>query len=158
MIYLIQLLAPPNGLAYLIDAPDVEYRTLEGVLMDATAHYVVEVPAAVIPDWYTGPDPMIELQEAPRLITKLSCRMRFTMTEKATLELAALDDPSADMAARQLSAVLRSSLRDLDAAQFVDLKFPDTRDGVMMLEQAGLIGVGRALEILDAEIQPIERA
>ena len=46
---------------------------------------------------------------------------------------------------------------DLAAATFVDLLRPDTRAGVQMLEAAGLLAEGRALEILDAQILPEER-
>lgn len=90
-------------------------------------------------------------------ITRLAFRNRFTMAEKTTLELAALDNPSAAMPARQQAAMLRAYLADVAAATFIELTRPDIREGVELLETMGLLGSGRALEILDAPIQPIER-
>ena len=90
-------------------------------------------------------------------ITRLAFRNRFTQAEKVMLELAALDDPAAPMAQRQQSAAVRASMADTAAATFIDLSRQDTRAGVQMLEAAGLLSAGRALEILDAPIQPEER-
>ena len=90
-------------------------------------------------------------------ITRLAFRNRFTTAERASLEIAALDDPAAAMPARMQAATLRAYLADLAAATFVDLQRPDTRSGVEMLESAGLLTEGRASEILDAPIQPEER-
>lgn len=90
-------------------------------------------------------------------ITRLAFRNRFTMAEKTALELAALDDSSASMPARQQAAMLRAYLADVAAATFIELTRQDIREGVTLLETMGLLGPGRALEILDAPIQPIER-
>ena len=87
-------------------------------------------------------------------ITRLAFRNRFTPTEKAVIELAALDDPSATQSVRMQAAALRAYLADLAVATFIDLAHPDTRAGVQMLEAAGLLVNGRALEILDAPVQP----
>jgi hypothetical protein len=102
--------------------------------------------------------PIPEPVPADAKITKLAFRNRFTMTEKVTLEIASLDDPSATMPLRQQAAALRANLADTAAATFIDLSRPDTRAGVQMLEAAGLLGVGRALQILDAPIVDSERA
>jgi len=158
MISLIQLVAPLSGLAYLIDEPTVYYRTLDGQPMDPAPHDVLEAPASSTPSWYTPPDPVYVVPEAARHINKLDFRLRFTVAEKATIELASLDDPLAGASQRQMSALLRSAFRDLEAARFVDLDFQETRNGVLMLESEGLIATGRALEILDAPVQPSERA
>lgn len=90
-------------------------------------------------------------------VTRLAFRNRFTLAEKTALELAALDNPSAPMPERVQAATLRAYLADVVAATFIDLARPDTRAGVQMLEAAGLLAAGRALEILDAEITPEER-
>lgn len=82
-------------------------------------------------------------------ITKLAFRNRFTQEEKVTIAIASLDDPSAPMQQRGLAASLRTYQDDIAVAQYVDLKMEMTRNGVMALEQFGLIGQGRALEILD---------
>ena len=90
-------------------------------------------------------------------ITKLAFRNRFLRTEKIGLELAALDDPTAPMQLRQRAAAIRADLADQRDATYIDLSRDDTRAGVMALEALGLIGPGRAAEILDSPIQDIER-
>lgn len=82
-------------------------------------------------------------------ITRLAFRNRFTTTEKAALEIASLDDPVATMEQRGMAATLRAYLQDVQAATFIDLQRPDTRAGVQQLEYLGLIGIGRAAQILD---------
>jgi hypothetical protein len=133
--------------------------------------------AGTATDAYTGPDAFIDapadfdvlrlgeysfaegvLTLLPsRRITRLAFRNRFTTAEKVTLEIAGLDNPAAPMPARAQAAALRANQADLAAATFVDLDRADTRAGVLMLEAATLLGVGRALEILDAPILPAER-
>lgn len=133
--------------------------------------------AATATDAYTGPDEYIDapadfditrmgeyvyaagmlvLAPATR-ITRLAFRNRFTQAEKVALELAALDDPAATMAQRQQAAAIRVHLADVAASTFIDLGRADTRAGVQALEAGGLIGVGRALEILDATVEAHER-
>lgn len=94
---------------------------------------------------------------ADRRITRLAFRNRFTQAELVALEIASLDNPAATMQARQQAASLRVMLANLQAASWIDLQRPDTRTGVQQLEAAGLLGAGRALEILDAPIADIER-
>ena len=93
----------------------------------------------------------------PPIVTRLAFRNRFAQGEKVALELAALDDPTAPMPQRQQAAALRAYLADVAAASFIDLSRPDTRAGVQFLEAAGMLADGRALEILDAPVQPEER-
>lgn len=92
-----------------------------------------------------------------RWITVLAFRNRFTKAEKVTLELAALDNPAGTAEQRQLAAALRSDMKDTDNAAYIDLDRADTRAGVIALETYGLIGSGRALQILDAPVQAHER-
>lgn len=92
-----------------------------------------------------------------RRITKLAFRNRFTKAEKAGIEFAALDDPTASIAQRQQAAALRADLKDQEQATYIDLDDPDTRTGVLTLEAVGLIAAGRALEILDTPVQDKER-
>ena len=133
--------------------------------------------AATATDDYTGPDEFITAPpdfDATRMgeyvyadgvltihpdtrITKLAFRNRFTSAEKVAIEFACLDDPASPMPQRLQSAALRANQADLAAATFVDLAREDTRAGVQMLEAAGLLPEGRALEILDAQILPEER-
>ena len=133
--------------------------------------------AATATDDYTGPDEFITAPpdfDVERMgeyvyqdgvltihpdsrVTRLAFRNRFTSAEKVAIEFACLDDPSAPMPQRLQSAALRAHQADLAAATFVDLSREDTRAGVQMLEAAGLLAEGRALEILDAQILPEER-
>ena len=133
--------------------------------------------AATATDAYTGPDEYIAAPEdfdasrmgeyvyadgalslaADSRITRLAFRSRFTQPEKIALEMAALDDPTAAMSARQQAAALRAYLADVGAATFIDLQRPDTRAGVQMLERVGLLQAGRALTILESAIAPEER-
>lgn len=105
---------------------------------------------------YVYADGVLTLTPASR-ITKLAFRNRFTGPEKVAIEFAGLDDPAAPMPQRLQAATLRANQADLAAATFVDTAREDTRAGVQMLETAGLLAEGRALEILDAEIMPEER-
>lgn len=76
-----------------------------------------------------------------RVLTRLAFRNRFTPAEKVALYTAA-----------ESSAQIKIYLDDLAAATFVDPERPDTIAGVQALETAGVIGAGRAAEILGAEI------
>lgn len=91
-----------------------------------------------------------------RHITKLAFRNRFTQAEKAALEIAALDNPAAAMPQRAQAAGVRATMKDQEAAQFIDLNRVDTRAGVQALEAGGMLAAGRALAILDGAIQPQE--
>ena len=101
----------------------------------------------------------VESPPAPedRRISKLAFRNRFTKVEKAGIEFAALDDPTAPIAQRQQAAALRADLKDQEQATFINLDDEDTRTGVLTLEAVGLIAAGRAVEILDAPVQDKER-
>lgn len=92
-----------------------------------------------------------------RRVTVLAFRNRFTMNEKVAIEMASMDNPSAAAEVRQFSAMLRAVLRDLDTATFVDLNRTDTRTYVMLMEQYGIVGPGRATIILDTAVQEVER-
>jgi hypothetical protein len=105
---------------------------------------------------FTAPAPT---QEAPTLrhITKLAFRNRFTMGEKIAIDLASIDNPAAAASVRQQQAMIRVLLEDTRTSAYIDLDREDTRAGVQQLEAAGLLGTGRALEILDNPIQLNER-
>jgi hypothetical protein len=92
-----------------------------------------------------------------RRVTLLAFRNRFTQNEKVSLEIAALDVPTAPMAQRAMAASLRASMKDQEVALWIDLTRPETRVGVQQLEGAGLIAPGRAAAILDGPITEIER-
>lgn len=89
-------------------------------------------------------------------ITRLAFRNRFTTAEKVAIEIASMDNPSATMPQRQQAAMLRAYLADVAASTHIDLSRADTRGGVQALDAFGLLAPGRALEILDAPIDPSE--
>lgn len=101
--------------------------------------------------------PAPEIAPEDRRISKLAFRNRFTKAEKAGIEFAALDDPTAPIAQRQQAAALRADLKDQEQATYIDLDDEDTRTGVLTLEAVGLTAAGRAVEILDAPVQDKER-
>lgn len=82
-------------------------------------------------------------------LTRRAFRNRFSMSEKAAMELAKLDNPAAPMSKRQEAAVLRAYMDDVATSTFVDLQHSDTRTGVQQLEAMGLLAAGRAAVILD---------
>ena len=90
-------------------------------------------------------------------VSRLAFRKRFTQQEKVALELAALDNPSAAMPQRAQAAAMRAYLKDVDAAQFIDLADAHVKEGVQTLEAAGLLAAGRAAEIINAPVQEDER-
>ena len=86
-----------------------------------------------------------------RHITRLAFLSRFTDEEAVTIDLASIG-------ATVEAASMRRYMSKVNAANFIDLSREDTRAGVIALESAGLLGVGRALEILDVPIAPHEFA
>ena len=86
-----------------------------------------------------------------RQITVLAFRHRFTMGERVAITYAGKQNSVQ-------GASIQSYLDDVQAASYIDLDRPDTRDGVLAMETGGLLGAGRALEILDAPIQSNEHA
>lgn len=84
------------------------------------------------------------------MLTQFQFRSRFTMSEKIGIEIASVDIPTAPIEQRMAAATLRASMADLSSAEGADVTFTPTIEGVMLLEQAGLIGPGRALAILAA--------
>ena len=120
------------------------------------------MPKLMIP---TGPSGQMtevqigELEPAPlpRRLAPLAFRRRFTATERAAIEWAAVDKPEQSEQERMGSAALRSSLKDQDQASYIDLDDLDTITGTHAIEQLGLIDAGRADEILTAPVEPGER-
>lgn len=87
---------------------------------------------------------------ARRHITLLAFISRFTDAEAVGIDLASIGNtPEA--------AGMRRFQNKVNAAKFIDLDHPDARGGVQTLEAVGLLGVGRALAILDAPITDEEK-
>jgi hypothetical protein len=96
---------------------------------------------------FTAPAPVAVIEA--RKVTRLAFLSRFTDSEAITLDLAS-------QGATVEAATMRRYLSKVNAATYIDLDRGDTRAGVIALEGAGILGAGRALEILDAPIQPSE--
>lgn len=79
-------------------------------------------------------------------ITKLAFKQRFTQGERIAIREAAKTIPEV------------YDFEDLvDSATFIDLQRSDTVTAVNAIEELGLIGKGRAVDILTAPIQDIEQ-
>lgn len=151
----------------------MQYALIENSVVANIAVADEETAAALPGQWVPGTGACIgwhydgeqftpPVVEAPppieaRRITRLAFRKRFTQAEKVSLEIAALDDPSATPAQRAQAAALRAYLKDVDAAQFIDLADAHVKEGVQTLEAAGLLAAGRAAEIITAPVQEDER-
>lgn len=73
----------------------------------------------------------------PRLISKVEYLRRFSTEERVAIRTAA-----------KQNAVLEDYLSLLELAADIDLDDPDTIGAVHMLESVGLVGAGRAAEVL----------
>lgn len=101
--------------------------------------------------WQYGtyaPEPVPE--DVDMRITKRCFLDRLLPEEEIAIDLASVGEtPEA--------AAVRRFMRRIDMSPFVDLGLKQTKDGLHMVEQAGLIDEGRALEILTAPIREHER-
>lgn len=81
---------------------------------------------------------IFRLPQSPKMtLTPLEFRRRFSFEERVGIELAARED-----------AEVKVLMDDLALATFVDTEDPDVVQGMNLLEFKGLIGSGRAQEIL----------
>jgi hypothetical protein len=138
------VIGDPSDFPGAIDVTELEPRPGTGWAYDG---------AAFAPPVIDEPPPA----PADRRITRLAFRNRFTQAELVAMEIAAIDDPTAPMSARQQAAAIRVMQRQVDNAAFIDLDRADTRAGVQQLEAGSLLAEGRAAEILDGPIDPLER-
>lgn len=92
------------------------------------------------------PEPPVE-----RKVTRLAFLNRFTDAEAIALDLASIGTTIE-------AASIRRYMQKVNAATFIDLTRDDTITGVRQLETVGLIGTGRADQILLDPITEIERA
>lgn len=91
-----------------------------------------------------------------RRITKLGFRNRFTTTEKVMLEMASLDNPTVTLQERQMAAMLRVFLKDLDNAVFIDLDRPEIQASLQQLVALGLLTAPRVTQIINDPISAVE--
>lgn len=81
-------------------------------------------------------------------LTRLEFRSRFTLQEKAAIDLASLDNPQEPTEQRLVAATLRAMLADQAVAEFIDIGDESTIAGVQYLAQVGLLTEKRAQEVL----------
>lgn len=91
-----------------------------------------------------------------RYITKLAFRNRFTLDEKIAFEMAQVDDPTATQDVRLAAAAVRVLEKDLAASAYADMNNSAVQAGLHQLETIGVLGVGRAEEIIWGDIEPYE--
>ena len=90
------------------------------------------------------------------VVTALAFRRRFTPSERARIDLASIDDPSAVLAQRQQAAAIRQNQSDLSSATYVQLDRPDLISDLAALESAGLLDVGGAARIASQTAGSVE--
>ena len=93
--------------------------------------------------------PVVGIPELKR-ITRLAFLNRFTDAEAIAIDLASIGSTVE-------AAAMRRYMSKVNAAEFIDLGSQETRDGVLALEAATLLDVGRASIILDAPILEKEK-
>lgn len=82
--------------------------------------------------------------QAERVLTKYQFRKLFTFSERITIDNFAMN-PNLSV---QNKAVLSTIMKDLEVSGSVELDNPDVAQGIGFLEQVGLIGAGRAAQII----------
>lgn len=97
---------------------------------------------------WTEPVPVVVEQDWR--ITRLAFLNRFTDAEAIGIDLAS-------QGVTVEAAAMRRYQKKVDAATFIDLSDPATRNGVIALEDVGLLADGRSDEILNSPVQPHER-
>lgn len=121
---------------------------------DYTCIERTEALAQVGPGWlfdgatWTPPEPVVVPED--RRITRLAFMNRFADPEAVAIDLAS-------QGATVQAAYMRRYQAKVQAATWIDLDDPDTRNGVIALEDAGLLADGRADEILNSPVRPGER-
>lgn len=122
-----------------VDEPQADEQVIEGMLIRTYPNGTVEKFKYV---------PPVEPEPRAQTLTKLSFRRLFTLQERAAWEMfeTQTDNP-------ELKAQWRVFNRDFDLAQDISLNDPDTIAGVSLMEQVGIIGEGRAAEILSHDAQ-----
>lgn len=83
-------------------------------------------------------------------ITKFQFRKLFTFNERVALD----NFQSNTNIPANYKAILTTMFKDLDSSGAVVMTLPDVIQGVNMLEQLGLIGTGRAAQILARQNPP----
>lgn len=133
------------------------------IISDASGNLALIPQGDPVPEGWTivgnTVDPNALNSPAPTVepITHFAFLSRFTDAELIAIELAQVHNPNATAEQQYLAATLRMHQHKFDSSQFIDLAHAQTIAGVNGLELAGLLGTGRASEILNAPITDAER-
>ena len=105
------------------------------VLIDASDNYDVNADGSIVPKRHVW-------------LSKLQFRNLFSMDE-----LVALDNfASSTTLTSDQKAYLTTLMKNVDAAESIDLCYPMTQQGLAYIESAGLIAAGRAAQILASTV------
>lgn len=111
--------------------------TYESLVWDAGE----PIPDQSTLDQWIAANPTIPVGVA---LTRYEFRKLFTFAERVAID----SSPTNTAIPANYRAMLTTLLKDLELSGEVQLYNPDVQAGVGMLEQLGLIGTGRALQIL----------
>jgi hypothetical protein len=110
-------------------------------LVECAAVDQPDIATCQFPAWMAaGVDAQVQQDGQSAILTRLQFRFRFTLPERIAID--AMNLPP------EQQAVVRTIMRDFDAATEIHLNNPDVVAGVRAFEQFGLIAQGRADEIL----------
>jgi len=91
------------------------------------------------------------------IITQLAFLQRFSTEEYAALDIASIDDPSSDSAAREQQAALRKMLKQIDMATYIDLGDVDALLALQTMKTLGILTDSRITEITTNPILEVEK-
>ena len=94
---------------------------------------------------------------ASMVITRRAFRARFTMDERVNMDITSIDNPSATLQERQVSAAVRTLMKDVDDALYIDLQNQALIDGMAALVKFGIVTQERATVIMTTPIAQDER-
>ena len=96
-------------------------------------------------DGSTFSEPVVDAVDYGRKITNLAMSNRFTAAEEVAIDLASFGETTQ-------AATIRRLMKKMDQARYIDLSLQQVADGLNYLESVGLLGTGRANEILTAPV------
>jgi hypothetical protein len=132
---------------YTVRVTDLDGNTVVGAFEYTTTDTSPTPPAWLDPDPEVDPPPPAD-PPTEILISKVALLRRATLTERVALEMAQIDNPAAEIEQRQYAATMRVWMRELEIMKAINLVDPAVILGIQGLESSGLIGRGRAAEIL----------
>lgn len=144
------LINKDNIVDYVVSISDDQYDVVKDMYPEHRC--IARIGDETIGYIYTGNGfipPASLINKSYTSITNYAFLNRFTDEEAIRIDLAS-------QGSTVEAAMMRRVQKKIDAAKFIDLSDPDTRNGVNALEQFGLLDIGRASIILDSPIQDKE--